>query len=575
MRGDDMLNCNYFIISDLDTYSTVAELLEKRCKNLQFFYDKESLIKSIEFLSQNQSYLDNNIFVVFTEAQFEYKISKYLKENLDDLNYVLISFGQKRPHILSSCSNVFDFIELADIHSSEALVFNRLESEIIRKNRMTALKLQIREFYEIGKLLSSERDIFKLFDMIISTSLSITSSDAVTLYLVADKDTGEWSSIENNDCSNKIMKFVISKNMSVHTDFQSFSIPITKKSITGYTAIYGKALRIDNAYHINSEMEYNHDNSFDRLTGYKTISMLSVPMKDRNNNVAGVIQLINKKRDLSFADYRDENWTNKIIPFDYFDELTMNSVAGQAAVALENNLLYKNINQLLQRYVEQNEKLTILSGKILKAHEEERKRIAREIHDGPAQSAACLALKLELCKKKLQNGSPEILSQELDKLGDYVRSTVQEIRTIIYDLKPSYLDDGLFAALQSHIEVCMENTGLDIELQTSGKDSKIEYYIVSTLFRIVQEALTNINKHAKASKVNISLRISEDALKLVIEDNGKGFDTANIQQAQQVGISRGFGIEGMKERVELINGMIDIHSTLLKGTVIQVQVPLK
>ncbi|MDF2592889.1 MAG: histidine kinase, partial [Clostridia bacterium] len=79
----------------------------------------------------------------------------------------------------------------------------------------------------------------------------------------------------------------------------------------------------------------------------------------------------------------------------------------------------------------------------------------------------------------------------------------------------------------------------------------------------------------KASKVNISLRISEDALKLVIEDNGKGFDTANIQQAQQVGISRGFGIEGMKERVELINGMIDIHSTLLKGTVIQVQVPLK
>jgi two-component system sensor histidine kinase DegS len=570
-----MLNCNYFIISDLNSYSSFFELLKKRCENLQFFFDKESLIRSIEFLSQNQCYLDNNIFVVFAEDQFEYSMSKYLKENLDDINYVLISFGQKRPDTLSSCSNVFDFIGLDDIQRGETIIFNRLEAEIIRKNRMTALKLQIREFYEIGKQLSSERDILKLFDMIISTSLNITSSDAVTLYLVADNETGEWSSIENNDFSKKVMKFVVSKNISIKTDFQSYSVPITKKSITGYTAIFGKSLRIDNAYNISQEMEYNHDNSFDRLTGYKTISMLSVPMKDRNNNVAGVIQLINKKKDLSFVDYRDENWVNKIIPFDYFDELTMTSIAGQAAVALENNLLYKNVNLLLQRYVEQNEKLTQLSGKILKAHEEERKRIAREIHDGPAQSAAGLALKLELCKRKIQSGSPDILSEELDKLGDYVRSTVQEIRTIIYDLKPSYLDDGLFSAVQNHIEVCMENSGLDIELKISGKDFGLEYYIVSTLFRIVQEALTNINKHAHATKVNISLNISGGTLQLIVADNGKGFDITNYEQSKQVGISRGFGIEGMKERVELINGIIEINSAPLKGTFIKVKVPLK
>ena len=570
-----MLNCNYFIISDIDSYSSFFELLKKRCENLQFFFDKDSLIKSIEFLSQNQSYLDNNIFIVFAEIQHEYGISKYLKENLDDLNYVLISFGQKRPGTLSSCSNVFDFIELADIQDEEALIFNRLESEIVRKNRMTASKLQIREFYEIGKQLSSERDILKLFDMIIRTSLNITSSDAVTLYLVADKDSGEWSSIENSDYSNKVMKFVISKNMSIKTDFQSYSVPITKKSITGYTAIYGKSLRIDNAYNISSEMEYNHDNSFDSLTGYKTISILSVPMKDRNNNIAGVIQLINKKKDLSFVDYRDENWVNKIIPFDYFDELTMNSVAGQAAVALENNLLYKNINQLLQRYVEQNEKLATLSGKILRAHEEERKRIAREIHDGPAQSVACLALKLELCKRKLQDGSPEVLSQELDKLGENVRSSVQEIRSIIYDLKPSYLEDGLFSAVQNHIDVCMENNGLKIELQTVGNDSKVEYYIVSTLFRIIQEALTNINKHAKANKVNIYLNIDEDALQLNIKDDGRGFNTEILTQSSHEEITRGFGIEGMRERVELIKGIIDISSGIGKGTAIKINVPLK
>lgn len=570
-----MLNCNYFIVSDMDNCSILFELLKTRYENPQLFFNKESLIKSIEFLSQNQSYLDNNMFIVFTETKFEYSISKYLKETLDDFNYVHISFGQKRSVPPSVWSNVSDYFELDDIQEKEALIFSRLESEIIRKNRMIAFKLQIREFYEIGKLLSSERDIFMLFDMIISTSLSITSSDAVTLYLVANKDTDEWSSLDNSDYSNKVMKFVISKNLSVKTDFHSFGIPITKKSITGYTAIHGKSLRIDDAYNISPEMEYNHDKSFDRLAEYKTISMLSVPMKDRNNNVAGVIQLINKKKDLSLVDYRDENWINQIIPFDYFDELTMNSIAGQAAVALENNLLYKNINQLLQSYVAQNKKLTILSGKILKAHEEERRRIAREIHDGPAQSAACLALKVELCKKKLQEGCIDTFSQELDKLGDYVRSTSQEIRTIIYDLKPSYLDDGLFSAVQNHVKVCIESNGLNIEFQTSGNDSNLEYYIVSTLFRIVQESLTNINKHANASKVIISIDVSQNVIKLSIEDNGKGFDFTTFEQSKQVGVSRSFGIEGMKERVELINGIISINSIPYKGTIIKVEAPLK
>ena len=569
-----MLNCNYYIISDDDSYSSLSKLIEKRYDSLQFFLEKESLIRSIEFLSQNQSYLDHNIFIIFAETQFEYGVSKYLKENLDDLNYVLVSFGYKRTNNISNYTNVSDFIELTDIPADFSIFFNRLEAEIVRKTRMTALKLQIREFYEIGKQLSSERDIFKLFDMIISTSLNITLSDAVTLYLVADKDTGEWSSIENDDCSNKVMKFVISKNMSINTDYQSFSIPITKKSITGYTAIYGKALRIDNTYSITPEMEYNHDSSFDMLTGYKTISMLSVPMKDRNNKVSGVIQLINKKKDKNFVDYKDDSWINKILPFDYFDELTMNSIAGQAAVALENNLLYKNINQLLRQYVEQNEKLTILSSKILKAHEEERKRIAREIHDGPAQSAACLALKLELCKKQLQNGAYVPLSLELDKLGTDVRSTVKEIRSIIYDLKPSYLDDGLFIALQNHIEAYIDNTGLDVDLNTYGKDTDLQYYIMSTIFRIVQEGLTNISKHAKASKVDVNLNISEALLQLDIKDNGQGFDTTKLEKVSHEEINSGFGIEGMKERVELINGSIDIISTIGIGTVIKINVPL-
>lgn len=570
-----MLNKNVFVaIADNESYSIFLEDLKKEYDNVQLFYQKESLIKSIEFLSHNQSYLDNNIFIIFSETEFIRDISKYLKENLDDLNYVFICLTEKKHPSIDSCVNLFDYIQVHSSDFDKVLFKNRLNSEVLNKTRITALKVQTREFYEIGKLLSSERDIFKLFDMIINTSLKITHADAVTLYLVADKHTEEWSSIKNGDYQDKLMKFVISKNMSINTNLQSFTTMITKKSIYGYTAINGKALRIDNTNNISSEMEYTHDNSFDMKTGYKTISMLSVPMKDRDNNVTGIIQLINKKRDTNPVDYRGSDWIEKIIPFDYFDELTMNSIAGQAAVALENNFLYKNINQLLGKYVEQNEKLTLLSSKILKAHEEERNRIAREIHDGPAQSVACLALKLELCKKLLQMESYDKLPKELDKLGLDIKATVTEIRTIIYDLKPTYLDDGLFVALENHINIFRDNSELDLKYITTGIDTHIEYYIGSSIFRIMQEALTNIIKHAKAKNVRVSIEVVENELCLNISDDGKGFDVSTINQPKHVAIERGFGIEGMKERVELINGSISINSTINKGTTISIKVPL-
>lgn len=571
-----MLNCNYYVAaSDYDSYYPFLDDLKQRYSNLQIFYAKESLIKSIEFLSQSQPYIDNNMFIVFTEAALEHGISKYLKENLDELNYIVISFGGKKERSENVGCFVFDYIETDSDLQDNSIVFHRLKTEIFRKSKLIFHKLRIREFYEIGKLLSSEKDILKLFDIIISTSMKITSSDAVTLYLVADKETGEWSSIDSTAYDSKLMKFVVSKNQSSNTDFQTFTIPITKRSITGYTAINGKSIRINDAYHIAPEMEYKHDSSFDRISNYRTVSMLSVPMKDRNDNVVGVIQLINKKREASMIDYSDNEFIGNIIPYDYFDELTMNSIAGQAAVALENNLLYKNINQLLQRYVEQNEKLTVLSGKILKAHEEERKRIAREIHDGPAQSAASLALKLELCKRQLQNHDYDKLSLELDKLGEYVRSNVKEMRTIIYDLKPSYLDDGFFAAVQNHISVYCENTNLKIQYETIGNDSRIEYYIVSTLFRVVQEALNNISKHAKATEISIKIEVQPKKVFLDIVDNGKGFDAAKLHLQDRDRLSGGFGIEGMRERVELIHGKIDIVSSIGNGTTIKIVVPIE
>jgi hypothetical protein len=124
-----MLNRNIFVaIADNENYQVFIEDLKKEYENVQLFYQKESLIKSVEFLSHNQSYLDNNIFVIFSEAEFITAISKYLRENLDELNYVLICLSKDRQASISSCANIFDYIHAHSSEFDRILFYNRLNS---------------------------------------------------------------------------------------------------------------------------------------------------------------------------------------------------------------------------------------------------------------------------------------------------------------------------------------------------------------------------------------------------------------------------------------------------------------
>lgn len=420
----------------------------------------------------------------------------------------------------------------------------------------------LKEFYDIGKSLSSEKDTLKLFEKIINSSLRLTGADAGTIYLVVDKKDGRWSFIKNGSSRGKLLKFVITRNNSMDVNLEDFISPISKKSIFGFSVISGKSVIIDDAYDISQDVEYRHNRSFDESTGYRTISVLTIPMKNHDNDVTGVIQLINKKKD------------DKILSFNSMDELIMNSLAGQAAVALENNLLYRDMQLLLHEYKLQNNHLVLLSRKILKAAEEERKRIAREIHDGPAQSAVNLSFKLEICKRYLADKRLEDLSKELNNLGGLVHSTVKEIRTIIYDLKPSNLEKGLIAAIENHIEAFSQNTGLNIDFKHSGRDSRVEYYLTSTIYRMLQEALSNVNKHAEAKNVAISLAITDDIILLSISDDGRGFDPEELNARKFDKLKGGFGLEGIKERVELVRGLMKIDSAPGKGTILTMNIPL-
>lgn len=433
----------------------------------------------------------------------------------------------------------------------------------------------LNEFYGIGKSLSSEKDTLKLFEKIINSSMKLTSADAGTIYIVIDKKNGDWSNVKNDSARGKLLKFVIARNTSMEVNLQDFTAPISKKSIFGYTVISGKSLRINDAYGIGNEVEYKHSRSFDKSTGYRTKSILSIPMKNHNNDITGVIQLINKKQAWDTTiNYQGKNAADEILPFNDTDELIMNSLAGQAAVALENSQLYKEMQGLLHDYKQQNSQLLYLSKNIMKAHEEERKRIAREIHDGPAQSAVNLSLLLEICKRYLSSGNMDNLISVMNNLGDSIHSTVREIRTIIYDLKPSCLENGLINAVQRHIETFSTSNNINIDFTFSGNDSEIEYYMTSTIYRIVQEALSNVKKHAEADNINIELTITNTMIILEVIDDGKGFVVEELKTRKFDKLKGGFGIQGIRERVELVRGSMDIQSAPEKGTSLHINIPV-
>lgn len=568
-----MLNATAFLLagSNVCEYQKFIDLLSTNIVQISTYSDKDSFLNSINsFCSQNTKTLSAPI--IFIEYSLFYDISYHIKDLLEKLDCILVLFSSKDAEFNEDLNIVFEYVYTK--HFNSAFLINKLRREIDNKNEISFLRNEAREFYEIGKSLSSEKDTIKLLDMIVTSSMKLTSSDAATIYLVIDKDTYNWTSIKNNDYKYKSLKFVIAKNLSMDINLETFISPITKESIFSYTVITGETVRVDDAYNLSPELDYRHNNSFDLHTGYVTKSILAIPIKDHQGSILGVIQLINKKKfPDEKIDYKSEDALSKIISYDYKDELIMNSLAGHAAVALENNLLYREMRNLLDGYKRQNSELEALSKKILIAHEEERKRIAREIHDGPAQSVVNLSLRVELAKKLLQSSMYEKCVDELNSLNGAIKSTTTEIRTLLYDLKPSYLDAGIITALKNRFSSFEESSGVKVTFNFTGNESKIEYYLASTLYRMIQESLSNIYKHAKAKNVTVNFSITDNMVYVTITDDGVGFDVEEQSKKSQ-DLKGGFGLGGLQERAELVKGKVKITSAPGKGTCVSICIPI-
>lgn len=214
----------------------------------------------------------------------------------------------------------------------------------------------------------------------------------------------------------------------------------------------------------------------------------------------------------------------------------------------------------------------LLGLKIIKAQEEERQRVAREIHDGPAQLLSNVVLKAEICERMIDVDISKA-KEELKGLKKIVRDSLQDVRKIIYNLRPMSLDDlGLVPTLQRYVQTFQDESGIVVSFQTRGSSYEVKPVIALTVFRIVQEALNNVIKHAKAKNISINLEIACSGLKLYIYDDGTGFNV-NKLKVRSEDISSGFGLVSMNERVELLNGEMGIDSETGKGTRLKIMIP--
>lgn len=270
----------------------------------------------------------------------------------------------------------------------------------------------------------------------------------------------------------------------------------------------------------------------------------SFPLKKNDGSSIGKITICSLKK-------LDETFIN-----------ILKSVATQLSVSVENLELWREVKK-------KEEVRLMLLEKLIHVQEEERKRISRELHDETSHSLSSMLVELKL----LEEGNGELKKSSINHLRSLVRKTIEEVHQMAWQLRPSILDKfGLKVAIERHIQEFQQSTNIETDLIISGQQRVFSPELETTVFRLIQESLTNITKYAKASSVSIIILSTAQQMSVVIEDNGIGFDASAVLGEEPS--KDHLGLVGMHERIALLNGTLQIESEIGKGTTILAKIPL-
>jgi signal transduction histidine kinase len=280
----------------------------------------------------------------------------------------------------------------------------------------------------------------------------------------------------------------------------------------------------------------------DESLGYHTSSLIGVPLMTKGEMI-GVIEVLNKRSGEKF----DEQ-----------DLDTLSALAGQAAIAIINARLYSQIREERDR--------------MLNIEDEVHKKLARDFHDGPAQTLASLIMDVEFIQELLER-DPSKIEAELLQLKEKATKAMHQARTTMFELRPLVLETkGLKSALEYYVERLRQTEDMSIHLKIEGLEERLPHRVEDIVFAIVQEALNNIKKHAKADNAWLTVIRGEEELSTIIRDDGRGFDVGEVEISYA---TRGsIGLLNLYERAEMLGGRISIESGSGQGTAVSLIVPL-
>jgi two-component system sensor histidine kinase DegS len=206
--------------------------------------------------------------------------------------------------------------------------------------------------------------------------------------------------------------------------------------------------------------------------------------------------------------------------------------------------------------------------RIVEAREQEKRELARQMHDGPAQALTNLILQAEICERLFSRDRAKA-QEELANLKKAASETFQQIRNFIFNLHPMMLDDlGLIPTLRLYLQEFEGKTGIKTIFNLTGQEKRLPSRVEIVLFRAIQELLDNVHRHSRASQVQVSIDITGNRVKAIVEDNGVGFDVEAVLPSGAIGIS------GVRENIEALGGEMSVESAIGRGTRVAMDVPI-
>ena len=368
---------------------------------------------------------------------------------------------------------------------------------------------QLESLIEVGNALATETDLDRILDLVVHRLRELLEARLVTALLPAGADELRFAAAAGAE-SEELVGTTLSRSGSK----------------SGRVLERGRSERVDS---VLEDPEVNRE--ITRRLAARTGLWVPLVVRDRAIGVFAVYDKLGADPRFSDSDLR-----------------LAETFASRAAVAVD--LSERVARDALRR--------------VVTAQELERRRLARELHDETGQALTSILLGLKPLEDALEKEENRAAVTELREL---VVATLQDVRRLAVELRPKVLDDfGLVAALERLTESFSEQTGIAVDFEAAAGDERVPAEVETAVYRIVQESLTNVVKHARARRVSVLLTRRNSALTAVVEDDGGGFDPTETGD--------GFGIEGMRERVALLDGRLEVESSAA-GTTLVAEVPLR